>query len=67
VVDESQQPFIQRSLAWDTSVLPVPTDVMVYTQPEWVAMARQNSRFYRDVARQAVWVYERPQDSPAGP
>jgi hypothetical protein len=62
VVDESQQPFMERSLAWDTSALPVPTDVMVYTQLEWVAMARQNSRFYRDTAHQAVWVYERPQD-----
>lgn len=67
VVDESQQPFMQRALAWDTSDLPVPTDVMVYTQSEWVAMARQNSRFYREAARRAVWVYERPQDSPESP
>lgn len=65
VVDESHQPFMQRALAWDTSALPIPTDVMVYTQREWVAMARQNSRFYREAASQAVWVYERPQDLPA--
>jgi predicted nucleotidyltransferase len=67
VVDESQQPFMKRALAWDTSALPVPTDVMVYTQLEWEALARQNSRFYRDAAGQAVWVYERLQDSPASP
>ena len=61
------QPFMQRALSWDTSALPVPADVMVYTQAEWVAMARRNSRFYREAARQAVWVYERPQDASASP
>lgn len=67
VVDESHQPFMQRSLVWDTSALPVPTDVIVYTQQEWMAMARQNSRFYREAERQAVWVFERPQDASATP
>ena len=57
LVEQSARPFAERSSAWDTTALPVPTDVWVYTQDEWQAMAAQGSRFYREASREAVWVY----------
>lgn len=44
---------------WATLELPVPADVLVYTLAEWKALAEANSRFYRTVCSQAVWVYVR--------
>lgn len=63
LVEKSQVPFARRSAEWDTNILPVPTDVCVYTQIEWADMARQAGRFYRHIMREAVWVYHRSQKS----
>ena len=59
LVERSDLPFDQRASHWDTTALPVPTDVWVYTREEWERMAAQERRFYREVTREAVWVYER--------
>ena len=59
LVAHSDLPFMRRALGWDTLALPVPTDVCVYTQAEWDKLAAQAQRFYREVMRQAVWVYQR--------
>jgi len=57
VVERCEQPFWQRTLEWDLTSLPVPTDVLVYTREEWQALARQGGRFYRAVEQEAIWVY----------
>lgn len=59
LVADSAEAFVNRPLAWDTTALPVPTDVQVYTQAEWAAMAAQKRRFYCAAMQEAVWVYER--------
>ena len=59
LVEQSNIPFAQRTAEWDTTALPVPTDVWVYTQQEWVNTATRASRFYQTVMREAVWVYWR--------
>ena len=56
LVEDCDLPFSQRASTWDTRSLPVPTDVWVYTRSEWAKMAGRNSRFYRDVMREAVWL-----------
>ena len=56
IVESSTQPFEQRAVPWDTISLPVPTDVLMYTQAEWDALDRQG-RFYQTLMREAVWVY----------
>jgi len=58
IVESSDQPFLRRSLAWDTTDLPVPADVLVYTLAEWEEMDRR-SRFGRMLDEEAVWVYAR--------
>lgn len=57
VVRESNQPFERRAAEWDVTELPVPADVLVYTEQEWRSLPRQG-RFYLTVMREAIWVWE---------
>jgi predicted nucleotidyltransferase len=59
IVRHSQASFWQRAIEWDTTGLPVPVDVLVYTEGEWKEMASQGERFFKTIAREAVWVFER--------
>jgi uncharacterized protein len=56
VLESSEQPFERRGIEWDVSELPVPADILVYTQAEWHALSQQR-RFYHTLRREAVWVY----------
>ncbi|MBI4311083.1 MAG: nucleotidyltransferase domain-containing protein [Chloroflexi bacterium] len=56
VVSDSDLPFEQRPIQWDTLSLPVPADLLVYTQDEWSGMT---GHFRETIDREAVWVYER--------
>lgn len=59
VVRISELPFEMRGTAWDTTVLPVPADVVVYTEEEWERF-EAGSRFREALERETVWVLERP-------
>ena len=56
VVAQCDGPPARRSAAWDTTSLPVPADVLVYTRDEWLALPG-DSRFYRTIQAEAVWVH----------
>ncbi len=58
LVSHSEQPFEQRSGEWDTSALPVPADVLVYTIEEWQRLPK-GGRFYQTITREVRWVFER--------
>ena len=58
VVESSDQPFERRAASWDVKELPVPADVLVYTQEEWQSLDLQG-RFYQVLMREALWVYAR--------
>ena len=58
VVASSNQPFERRSAEWDTAELPVPTQLLVYTESEWESL-RRDSRFYQTLSREVVWIYQR--------
>jgi predicted nucleotidyltransferase len=60
ILDHTDKPFEARSVEFDTSELPVPADVLVYTLEEWRSLAPQR-RFFQTLAREAVWIYERSQ------
>ena len=60
VVDESSEPFEKRALSWDLNVLPVPAEILIYTEDEWTQMKQQGSRFIKDLQRETVWFYQRP-------
>ena len=58
VVAASDEPFERRALRWDVMELPVPADVLVYTENEWASLPAP-SRFADMIAREAKWVYRR--------
>ena len=57
VVSRSAMPFSRRGAEWDTTSLPVPVDLIVYTDDEWRNMPR-TGRFYRTVQQEAVWLLD---------
>lgn len=65
VVERADEPFNRRSIRWDTSRLPVPADVIVYTREEWESLLAR-TRFGRVLTAEAVWVYEREKQGEEG-
>ena len=59
VLDQSGASFERRTAEWDTTVLPVPADLMVYTREEW---ERLEGRFRDTVMDEAVWVSGSPSE-----
>ncbi len=57
VVRESGTPFIRRAADWDLTRLPVPADVLVYTEGEWQALTESGIRFARVARDEVVRVY----------
>ena len=60
IVDHATEPFERRSLTWDLSALPVPSELLVYTSTEWQLLQQKGGRFARTLEQETVWVYEAP-------
>ena len=63
VVDRIEGRYEHRTRQWDTTSLPVPVDLLVYTQEEFDRVCRETG-FGDTLARETVWVYERGRNSP---
>jgi predicted nucleotidyltransferase len=63
IVGESPHAFEARGSTFDTTTLPVPVDLLVYTKAEWDAMV-SHSGFARSADRGAIWVGERAAPRP---
>lgn len=59
IVSQSDQPFARRAAGWDATELPVPADVLVYTQDEWTKL-QEEGRFAPIAGNPVVWIFERP-------
>ncbi len=59
VVTAAAEPFEQRTLSWDTSSLPVPAEILIYTESEWRTLGTERTRFARTLVEQTKWVYQR--------
>ena len=55
VVARSDTPWERRAAAWDTTPLPVPADLLVYTEDEW-SRIDPDSRFGRMLEREIEWL-----------
>ncbi len=58
VVKDSDLPFERRSAQWDTTSLPVPVDLLVYTQEEWQSLLTReplNGKLIREI----IWLHPR--------
>jgi uncharacterized protein len=58
ILDSSDKPMERRAEDWDTSELPVPSDLLIYTAEEWQKM-KDKGRFGRTLMKEVVWIYER--------
>lgn len=58
LVTAARLPFERRGIEWDLTELPVPADVLVYTEEEWHRGAG-GARLHDTIAREGVWVLER--------
>ena len=58
VVSESSDPFEKRNLSWNLQLLPVPAELLVYTEEEWRRLHREDGRFIRTLEKETVWVYQ---------
>ncbi len=56
IVKHSNLPFERRSVSWNVTALPVPVDLLIYTQAEWNELRQR--RFYSTVMREAIWVLD---------
>lgn len=56
VVRSSSLPFSRRANDWPTEDLPVPVDLLVYTEEEWDGLRERGARFIRTVEAEAVWL-----------
>jgi hypothetical protein len=65
VVESSDLPPHDRPSGFPASALPVPYDILVYTQEEWECRIGQDDRFARTLREETVWLVERER-VPAG-
>ncbi|MCX8116020.1 MAG: nucleotidyltransferase domain-containing protein [Burkholderiaceae bacterium] len=56
VVERVTRRFAERALDFDATALPVPADVLVYTEDEWRALPDASPHFARRLAAETVWV-----------
>lgn len=58
IVRDAENPFIRRAAEWDTSSLPVASDVIVYTENEWKSLG-PGSRFHSMLKNETLWLVRR--------
>ena len=63
VVAEVRRPFGERLRDWDLTGLPVPAELLVYTEEEWKEKLGEGGRFARVLADEVVWIYSRDRSS----
>ena len=57
IVASTDLPFERRGTRFSTSQLPVPCDVLVYTQDEWARLLEEEVAFSTKVDGEAIWLY----------
>lgn len=56
VVRNSDLPFPRRAALWDTTELPVPAELLIYTEAEWERLQATGGRFARMLAETVDWL-----------
>jgi predicted nucleotidyltransferase len=56
-VSHDGEPFERRSLGWDLNDLPVPAEILVYTEGEWEHFIRTKGRFARMLTQETAWLF----------
>jgi len=56
VVRDAPERIEHRTIGWETTTLPVPVDLLVYTEQEMEHL-RSSPRFRRVLEREIVWIH----------
>jgi hypothetical protein len=56
VVRGDPGPAERRTISWNLTALPVPTDLLVYSESEWCRVTEGNSRFASMLRSEVVWI-----------
>lgn len=57
IIKQTDEPFERRALTWDLTSLPVPAELLVYTQAEWKQLLAEGTRLAQTLLRETVWLY----------
>ena len=57
IVRDREEPFERRAMGYDLLKLPVPAELLVYTEAEWDRLIASGSPFARRVQRETVWLH----------
>jgi len=57
IVTDCPEPFERRNLSWSLASLPVPADLLVYTEAEWGSLQKGQGRFARTLSNETVWIH----------
>ncbi len=60
IVVSDDRPFARRGADWNTETLPVPVDLLVYTEEEWQELMKGGGRFPETLRREVRWVRSAP-------
>lgn len=58
-VEDTATPMMERGRSLPVEELPVPADLLVYTESEWAALRAEGGRFAVTTMPQVVWVFVR--------
>ena len=56
VVRSATEPFHRRTASWDLTPLPVPAELLVYTDAEWSALQERGGRFAATLGSETHWL-----------
>lgn len=59
IVAASDRPFHERGRDWDLTDLPVPAEILVYTESEWRIVVDRGDRFAGVMSTEVAWLVER--------
>ncbi len=57
VVERADAPFERRALAWPIEALPVPAEILVYTDAEWQLLLARGDRFAAVLTHEVLWIW----------
>ena len=60
VVSAADRPFIERGRDWDLTRLPVPAEILIYTEPEWDQLQAGGGHMATALATETIWMVDRP-------
>ena len=57
IVANASESFGRRNLTWNLDPLPVPTDLLIYTEEEWKRLHERGGKFIRTLDLETIWIY----------